>query len=330
MQLLYRARLALNFDEDALAAHRNSIGLRLCGLIAVAMAPIALFHLLKANWSLFAVTLVIGSVASANTWSLRRGNPPTVPFWVLCCLALLGVLTSLRLHGTYGVLWTYPTLFLFFFVLPRRQAMVLASVLLVASTAIATVSLGLPLSVRMLLSLGFMLVMIHIVLNMLGELQQALVLREFAVRLASNVRAIDLLEVIDVDHQHGHRLAARSRSAHQRLELAGHVASIVQTRELVGDGLRHDLGGDVVAPGLILRRLVVLLGEGRDEGLAARRVELVMPKIIEHFEKGAKFDLLKTRPGYFRASDHQLMHEMYAVTALPADKIKNQWDIFAS
>ena len=54
------------------------------------------------------------------------------------------------------------------------------------------------------------------------------------------------------------------------------------------------------------------------------------PKIIEHFEKGAKFDLLKTRPGYFRGTDHQLMHEMYAVTALPADKIKNQWDIFTS
>src|SRR6267142_567682 len=57
---------------------------------------------------------------------------------------------------------------------------------------------------------------------------------------------------------------------------------------------------------------------------------LESPKIIEHFEKGAKFDLLKTRPGYFRGSDHQLMHEMYAVTALPADKIRNQWDIFAS
>src|SRR5215472_16768107 len=54
------------------------------------------------------------------------------------------------------------------------------------------------------------------------------------------------------------------------------------------------------------------------------------PKIIEHFEKGAKYDVLKTRQGYFRASDHQLMHEMYAVTALPADKIKNQWDIFTS
>lgn len=53
-------------------------------------------------------------------------------------------------------------------------------------------------------------------------------------------------------------------------------------------------------------------------------------KLVEHFEKGARFDLLKTRPGYFRAADHQLMHEMYAVTALPAEKIKNQWDIFTS
>ncbi len=53
-------------------------------------------------------------------------------------------------------------------------------------------------------------------------------------------------------------------------------------------------------------------------------------KLVEHFEKGAKFDVLKTRQGYFRASDHQLMHEMYAVTAIPADKIKNQWDIFTS
>jgi branched-chain amino acid transport system substrate-binding protein len=53
-------------------------------------------------------------------------------------------------------------------------------------------------------------------------------------------------------------------------------------------------------------------------------------KIVELFEKGAKFDLLKTRPGYFRASDHQIMHEMYAVTAVPADQLKNQWDIFTS
>lgn len=53
-------------------------------------------------------------------------------------------------------------------------------------------------------------------------------------------------------------------------------------------------------------------------------------KIMEHWEKGAKFDVMKTRPGYFRASDHQFMHEMYTVTALPAAQVKNQWDLFTS
>lgn len=62
----------------------------------------------------------------------------------------------------------------------------------------------------------------------------------------------------------------------------------------------------------------------------AEAKSLESDKLLAHLESGAKFDVLKTREGYFRKSDHQLMHEMYAVTALPADKIKNQWDIFSS
>jgi len=51
-------------------------------------------------------------------------------------------------------------------------------------------------------------------------------------------------------------------------------------------------------------------------------------QLITHLEKEPKFDLLKTRPGYFRKYDHQLMHEMYAVEALKANELKNQWDIY--
>lgn len=52
------------------------------------------------------------------------------------------------------------------------------------------------------------------------------------------------------------------------------------------------------------------------------------PAIISHWEKGAKFDVLKTREAYFRAYDHQLMHEMYAVEALRTKDLKNRWDIY--
>jgi branched-chain amino acid transport system substrate-binding protein len=51
-------------------------------------------------------------------------------------------------------------------------------------------------------------------------------------------------------------------------------------------------------------------------------------RLVEHFEKGAKFPLMKTREGYFRKADHQMMHEMYTVQAIAAAQLKNQYDIF--
>jgi len=52
-------------------------------------------------------------------------------------------------------------------------------------------------------------------------------------------------------------------------------------------------------------------------------------KLIAYFEKGAEFDILKPRKGYFRAWDHQLMQEMYTITPKPKGKSKDQWDFIA-
>ncbi|HEV2565613.1 MAG TPA: ABC transporter substrate-binding protein [Microvirga sp.] len=51
-------------------------------------------------------------------------------------------------------------------------------------------------------------------------------------------------------------------------------------------------------------------------------------KLAEHLRKGAKFDILKGREGYFRAYDNQMVQEMYAVRAKDSDKMKDQWDIY--
>lgn len=51
-------------------------------------------------------------------------------------------------------------------------------------------------------------------------------------------------------------------------------------------------------------------------------------KLAEHLRKGAKFDILKSRAGYFRAYDNQMVQEMYAVRAKDSDKMKDQWDIY--
>ena len=51
-------------------------------------------------------------------------------------------------------------------------------------------------------------------------------------------------------------------------------------------------------------------------------------KVVEHLEKGAKFDILKTREGYYRDWDHQLMQQMYTLTFKPVAEVKDKWDLF--
>jgi len=51
-------------------------------------------------------------------------------------------------------------------------------------------------------------------------------------------------------------------------------------------------------------------------------------KIVEHLEKGAKFDVMKSREGYYRNWDHQLMQEMYTIRFKPAGEVKDKWDLF--
>lgn len=49
-------------------------------------------------------------------------------------------------------------------------------------------------------------------------------------------------------------------------------------------------------------------------------------KVIDHFEKGAQFDILKSRPGYFRSWDHQLMQQMYTLTPKKKGAARDKWD----
>lgn len=104
---------------------------------------------------------------------------------------------------------------------------------------------------------------------------------------------------------------------HHMIDTAGTKAFVGAFTKKYGKPPENQAWGDYIAMKIVAQTINDLKS-------------LESPKIIEHFEKGAKFDLLKTREGYFRASDHQLMHEMYTVTALPADQVKNQWDIFTS
>lgn len=53
-------------------------------------------------------------------------------------------------------------------------------------------------------------------------------------------------------------------------------------------------------------------------------------ELVSYMESVAEFDILKSRPGRFDPGSHQLLQEVYAVTALDPSEVENEWDIFTT
>ncbi len=51
--------------------------------------------------------------------------------------------------------------------------------------------------------------------------------------------------------------------------------------------------------------------------------------LIEYFESGAEFDIMKDRPAYFRAEDHQLIQEAYSFSVKPEGTYTDVHDMLA-
>jgi diguanylate cyclase (GGDEF)-like protein len=283
VELMAWVRKALRLDDDALAPHRDRIRLNFSGLAAMALSPFALLHLVRADWLMFGVNALLVGVMLLNVWALRRSRAPIVPFWTLGFVMVAGACTSVLQQGLYGVLWAYPAAFMFFFVLPRGLAMVLGLVLMVSITASSTVSLGWPLAARVFMSMGFELVMINVVLNVVGDLQRALVTQAITDPLtgaynrrhlqehlaqraapADMATAGDALLAIDIDHfkrindQHGHAVGD---------EVLCRLVAAINARKRSSDLLFRTGGEEFV---MLLSRIALPAAHGVAEELRQR------------------------------------------------------------
>ena len=229
MSVLARLSCALRAGDDALADQRDRIALIMSALSAVLLLPFTLNHFLAGRVLLGTLILTAQVMMAVNAWSLRAGRAPVVPFWLMVLGFMVAVCESIHRLGLAGTYWAFPTVLVGYFMLPRRLALLLSGGMLLASTMLVWDSLGLPVAVRFGATLALTLILVNVVLNVLGDLQRALLQqaltdpltgaynrRHLAQQLASLSRpdsavpGMNALLAIDVDHfksindRHGH------------------------------------------------------------------------------------------------------------------------------
>ena len=270
MDLIDRVLQTLNADSDALAEHRLRICKNASALGAALMLPFVLIHLLHGGWLMAGVNALGGTVLALSARALRQGRPAPVPFPLLAAMLVVAVCVSVQRQGVLGLLWAYPALFVCYFILTRRLATLLGAALVIGVTAIGAAVLEPGLAVRVGLSLVFVKLMINGVLNVIGDLQQALLAQTLTdpltgafnrrhldaqlgqrVASAATTAATEALLVIDIDHfkrindSHGHEVGDA---------VLRQVVNAVQARKRRND-LLFRLGGEefvLLLPGATL------------------------------------------------------------------------------
>jgi diguanylate cyclase (GGDEF)-like protein len=175
MRALHLLRQSLRLDNDALADFREGIARKVVILTAVLLLPFGLSHWAQGSYKPLVLIMLVQLLLSINAVALLRHRRPPIPFVWMLSGAAVGVSGAIYVGGTLGLMWGYPVLFISYFLLTRAQATAVSVALMVGTTSVTVLMLGWPLGFRMLATMSLTLVMIHVVLNVIGDLQRALV-----------------------------------------------------------------------------------------------------------------------------------------------------------
>ncbi len=159
---------------DVMADYRNRIILPV-GITALLLLTIfAINNLLQGRFDIGLFILFAQAVLLVVVLALRRGKPSPVPFGVVVLLMLICVLFAVVRQGIIGALWGFPVVLICYFMLPRRLALLFSLAIIVTLTLFVAHWVSFVLSTRIFATMLLTVIMINIVLNVVGELQEAL------------------------------------------------------------------------------------------------------------------------------------------------------------
>ncbi len=165
-------------EGDVMGVFRVQIIRYITLTASLAVVPFTLNNLFQGRVLVGVIALMVVAVLVENACSHARGRRGSLP---LSCLvpAVTGFLAvCFQKQGIIGALWSFPAVLLFYFVLPRRQALWANALLLLVAVPSAFSVLSAALAARVLATLVAASIMSGIFVTIIAAQQQKL--REMA------------------------------------------------------------------------------------------------------------------------------------------------------
>jgi signal transduction histidine kinase/CheY-like chemotaxis protein len=150
------------FSAGFIEAHRLKIFLGLSVAGTLLLGPFAVNNFFQDRLLLGVITSAFVLCLVANALCIARGRSPVVPALAIFAGSALGLATAMYNNGLIGILWVYPGIMLFHFMLPRRQANVLNISLVLLTIPFAWMHLGPQLTTRVGVTLTLLIVFSNI------------------------------------------------------------------------------------------------------------------------------------------------------------------------
>lgn len=155
-------RPAREFALGFVEAHRQKIFLGLTIAGTLLLGPFAVNNFFQDRIALgFAASFFVLCLL-ANAFAIMRGRRAVVPASAIFAASALGLATAMYNHGLIGVLWVYPGILLFHFMLPRRRANLFNVTLVLMTIPLAWMHLGPHVTARVAVTLVLLVIFSNI------------------------------------------------------------------------------------------------------------------------------------------------------------------------
>jgi signal transduction histidine kinase/CheY-like chemotaxis protein len=133
----------------AAADYRDKVLYALALVATVVVLPFAVVNLFTGFALVGSLAVLVVAILDINAYAIYPGRRPPLPLGIAFAVIALGVVLAVRQRGVMSVMWTFPAILLFHFVLARRlaNAFNLAMVAIVGAALYPTVELDFTLRV---------------------------------------------------------------------------------------------------------------------------------------------------------------------------------------